>query len=74
METKVGRVALITREFTVAEILELRPEGPTLAGYSIFGRPFGATKVYPSKDAALAAAKHPSGVIAREPAADEGDA
>lgn len=41
----------IERAYTVAEVLELRPEGTALVGYSVFGYGSDTSKVYSRQEA-----------------------
>lgn len=50
-ETRLGKVVYIERAYTVAEVLEVRPEGVVLVGYSVFGYGSDTGKIYSREEA-----------------------
>jgi len=56
-ESRVGKIIHISRGYTVAEIVEARPEGDHVAGYSVFGYRSDTSLVFNTQEKALAELK-----------------
>jgi hypothetical protein len=55
--SRVGKIVHISRGYTVAEIIEARPEGDTVVGYSVFGYRSDTSLIFDTKEKALAELK-----------------
>ena len=53
-ESRVGKIVHISRGYTVAEIIEARPGGDTVAGYSVFGYRSDTSLLFNTQDKAMA--------------------
>jgi hypothetical protein len=52
-ESRVGKIVHISRGYSVAEIIEARPEGDIVVGYSVFGYRSDTSLLFNTQEKAL---------------------